>query len=117
MRTAVLPVAIALGLVVFGCTSPVAPPANNAAKTAPTGLQVGVAGNATPLIAPESTLHLWATVTYADGRTSDVTNAAGWQSSNPVVGTVSREGVVTAAAEGAADFIATYGQLSGTLRV
>jgi hypothetical protein len=46
----------------------------------------------------------------------DVTNAALWQSSDPVIAPVSPSGVLTAAAEGAVDVKATYAGQSGTLR-
>ena len=80
-----------------------------------TGVVVGTAGNAMTVIAPGGKLQLFAQAQNSDGSTTDVTNAALWQSSNPVVATVSPGGIVTAAAEGEADFSATYQSKSGSI--
>ena len=95
--------------------------------TAPTGettassgpavgtVQVGTAGDRSSALRPGETLQLWAQAKYADGTTSDVTNVAVWQSSNPVVATVSNQGVLTAALEGPVDILATYQKVPGSL--
>ena len=72
---------------------------NPSTHSAVVTLRVGVAGNVAPTIAPGERLQLWAAATYADGASGDVTNAALWQSSNPAVATVSREGLLSAAAD------------------
>ena len=89
---------------------------NPSKHSAVVALRVGVAGNAAPTIAPGGRLQLWAAATYADGASGDVTNAALWQSSNPAVATVSREGLLSAAAEGTVDVKATIDRISGSLR-
>ena len=60
-------------------------------------VQVGVAGNAEPTFELGQTKQFWALASYSDGATNDVTNSASWQTSNPVVATVSSTGLVTAA--------------------
>src|SRR5689334_5765536 len=76
---------------------------------------VGAAGDRPATLKPGDTLQLFAQAKYSDGTTSDVTNVASWQSSNPVIATVSNQGLLTAAAEGAVDISATYQALPGTL--
>jgi hypothetical protein len=97
---------------------------NSPAPTQPTvttpavtvsSVQVGVAGNVPATLAPGDKLQLFAQALNSDGSTSDVTNVALWQSSNPVVATVGSGGVLTAAAEGALDVSATYQTRSGSL--
>jgi hypothetical protein len=78
-------------------------------------IAVGTAGNAAPAISPGDKLQLFAQATNSDGSVSDVTNLALWQSSNPVVGTVSPTGLLTAAAEGTLDVSASYSGRSGSL--
>jgi len=80
-----------------------------------TSVQVGTAGNAATTVAPGDKLQLFAQASSSDGSVADVTNLAVWQSSNPVVATVSPTGLVTAAAEGAVDINATYQSKSGSL--
>ena len=92
--------------------SPTAPTAQSGVTT----VTVGVTGNAAPVLAPQDKLQLWALATRADGKTEDVTNTAIWQSSNPAVATVSREGVLSAAAEGIVDVKASVDQVFGSLR-
>lgn len=79
-------------------------------------VSVGTAGNAAATISPGDKLQLFAQATNSDGSVSDVTNIALWQSSNPVVGTVSPTGLLTAAAEGAVDVSAWSSGRSGSLR-
>jgi hypothetical protein len=79
-------------------------------------ITVGVAGNAAPVLAPGSMLQLWAVANYTDKSSRDVTNTATWQSSNPAIATLSRDGVLTAAAEGAVDVVAAVERISGSLR-
>ena len=81
-----------------------------------TNVQVGTAGNTSTTLSPGEAKQLWAVAKYSDNTTSDVTNVALWQSSNPTVATVSSGGVLTAAAEGAIDVMATYESVRGTLR-
>jgi len=76
---------------------------------------VGVAGDAAPAVAPGGRLQLWAVAHYIDQSTVDVTNTATWQSSNPSVATISRDGILTAASEGAVDVVAAVSGVSGTL--
>lgn len=96
-----------------GSSGPSAPTPSGPAVTA---VQVGVAGNAAPMLAPGESKQLFALANGSDGSTQDITNLATWQSSNPVVATVSSGGVLTAAAEGALDVSATYKGVRGILR-
>jgi hypothetical protein len=93
-------------------TQPVTPPAPTVTVSS---ISVGTAGNAAPAISPGDKLQLFAQATSSDGSVSDVTNLALWQSSNPVVGTVSPTGLLTAAAEGTVDVSASYSGRSGSL--
>jgi hypothetical protein len=68
------------------------------------------------MLAPGETKQLFAVATRTDGTTIDVTNLATWQSSNPVVATVGPSGLLSAAAEGTVDIMATYSNVRGTLR-
>jgi hypothetical protein len=77
-------------------------------------VQVGAAGDRSPTLTPGETRQLWALAKYADGTTSDVTTIALWQSSNPVVATVSNQGVLSAASEGSVDVMATYQKVPGS---
>jgi ABC-type molybdate transport system substrate-binding protein len=58
-----------------------------------------------------------ATVTRADGTTSNVSTRADWQSSDTAVVRVSAVGLVTALAYGAADVTATYQSATNTMSV
>jgi hypothetical protein len=80
-----------------------------------TSVQVGAAGNASTTLPPGQTLQLWALAKYSDGTSTDVTNVAVWQSSNPVVATVSSEGTLRTAAEGQVDVIAIFQKVQGAL--
>ncbi len=91
-------------------------------KTTPTSpggtvssVQVGVVGNGSTTLAPGETRQLFATANASSG-TTDVTNLATWQSSNPSLATVSPSGLLTAAAEGTVDVFATYSSVRGSLR-
>jgi Bacterial Ig-like domain (group 2) len=104
-----------------GSPAPTQPtqPTQPATPAAPTvtvsSITVGTAGNAAPAISPGDKLQLFAQAINSDGSVTDVTNLAVWQSSNPVVGTVSPTGLLTAAAEGAVDVSASYSSRSGSL--
>jgi Bacterial Ig-like domain (group 2) len=103
---------VALVLVAGGCGST---PSTPASPTGTTSVAVGVSGNAPANLAPGETRQLFATATRRDGTTSDVTNLATWQSSNPAIATVSPSGVLAAAAEGSIDVFATYENVRGSL--
>jgi hypothetical protein len=94
-----------------------AAPAKTESSIGPTvsSVLVGTAGDRPPTLRPGETLQLFAQAKYADGTTSDVTNVALWQSSNPVIATVSSQGVLTGAAEGAVDVSAIYQTVAGSL--
>jgi hypothetical protein len=92
-------------------TPPAAPPPGVTVAS----VQVGTAGNASTTVAPGDKLQLFAQAVNSDGSVADVTNVALWQSSNPVVATVSPAGLVTAAAEGSLDISASYASRSGSL--
>jgi hypothetical protein len=92
------------------------PPTPPPAAVTVTSVVVGVAGAAPAVLAPGDKLQLFAQATSSDGTTTDATNIATWQSSNPVVATVSSGGVLTAFAEGELDVSATYQNRSGSLR-
>jgi len=92
-----------------------APPTTPAVTV--TSMQVGVAGNRPGALPPGQSLQLWALANYSDGTTADVTNTALWQSSNPVVATVSPSGLLTAAAAGLVDATATVQQQSGVVHI
>ena len=82
-----------------------------------TAVQVGTAGNAPAVVAPGTTLQLWATATSSDGTTTDITNVAVWRSSSPERATVSNIGLLSAAAEGAIDVLATHQNVTGSLQL
>src|SRR4051812_26647738 len=112
----------ALLLAVSGCggsspapTQPTTPAAPTPAPVTVTEVRVGTAGNAATVVAPGVTLQLFAQAVNSDGTVIDVTNVALWQSSNPIVATVSAGGLLTAAAEGALDVSASYSNKSGSL--
>jgi len=80
-------------------------------------MKVGTAGNiATPLV-PGETRQLWAVATAADGSTSDVSNVAVWQSSDPSIASISTTGLLKAAIEGAVNVSATYQKVTGSLEL
>ena len=81
-------------------TQPTSRAAPGPAPVTVADVRVGTAGNASPSLSPGQTLQLFAQATSSDGTSADVTNLAVWQSSNPVVATVSPTGLVTAAVEG-----------------
>jgi len=76
---------------------------------------VGVAGDAAPSVAPGGRLQVWAVARYSDQSTADVANTAEWQSSNPSLATISRDGILTAAGEGSVDVVAAMRGVSGSL--
>jgi hypothetical protein len=80
-----------------------------------TSVQVGAAGNASTVLPPGQTLQLWALAKYSDGTASDVTNLSVWQSSNPVVATVSSDGTLRTAGVGEVDVFAMYQKVQGGL--
>jgi len=82
-----------------------------------TSMKVGVAGNVTTPLTPGETRQLWAVATAADGATTDVTNVAIWQSSDPSIATVSATGVVKAAIEGTINVSATYLKVTGSMEI
>jgi len=59
---------------------------------------------------------LWAVAHYIDQSTADVTKPSVWQSSNPGLATISRDGILSAASEGAVDVVAPVSGVSGSLR-
>ena len=83
-------------------------PASPSRSASTTQVQVGVAGNGSATVAPGESRQLFATATNSNGTTTDVTSLAMWQSSNPVLGTVSAGGLLTGAAEGDVEVSATY---------
>lgn len=96
-------------------TQPTQPATPAAPTVTVSSITVGTAGNAAAAISPGDKLQLFAQAINSDGSVTDVTNLAVWQSSNPVVGTVSPTGLLTAAAEGAVDVSASYSSRSGSL--
>jgi hypothetical protein len=82
-----------------------------------TAIRVGVAGNAEAVFEPGQSKQLWALGTYSNGSEGDLTNRALWQTSNPVVATVSAAGVVSAAGFGGAAISASVDDTVGTLAV
>jgi Bacterial Ig-like domain (group 2)/Putative binding domain, N-terminal len=92
-------------------------PTNPSSRITVTTVTVGIAGNATPTIAPETKLQLWAVAAYSDGTSSDVTNTAQWKSSNPAIATISRDGLASATTEGAVDITATVESVAGSLHI
>ena len=92
---------------------PTAPPAPTITVTS---VVVGVAGQFPATVAPGEKLQLFAQATQSDGSVIDATNVAVWQSSNPVVATISNTGLLSAFAEGALDVSASYQGRTGSLR-
>jgi len=91
-------------------------PASPSRSASTTQVQLGVAGNGSATVAPGESRQLFATATNSNGTTTDVTSLAMWQSSNPVLATVSAGGLLTGAAEGDVEVSATYQSVRGTLR-
>src|SRR3954447_8612350 len=114
---------VALIITVDGCggapPAPTQPTTPTPAPITPAGtvasIRVGTAGNVPTTLSPGDTLQLFAQATNSDGTTADVTNLAVWQSSDPVVATVSPTGLLTAAIEGALDVSASYSGKSGSI--
>jgi hypothetical protein len=61
-----------------------------------------------------ATAQFTAIVTLSNGTTEDRTGSAAWQSSNPIVASVSAQGVVTALQDGEAQISATVGDVRGS---
>jgi hypothetical protein len=78
-------------------------------------VEVGTVGNSPATVSPGETKQLWAVAKYSNATSSDVTNVALWQSSNPTVATVSSGGLLSAAIEGTIDVMATYNGVQGAL--
>lgn len=93
-----------------------ASPATPAGPTL-TGIRVGVLGDAEPSFQASQTKQLWALGSYSDGSTQDLTNVALWQTSNPVVATVSPTGLLSTGAFGGAAIDATVRGIVGTLGI
>jgi len=111
---------LAAAIFLCGCGNASSPAAasrtsTSSAASTVTSVTVGVAGDAAPVLAPGSQLQLWAVAHYSDQSSADVTNTATWQSSNPSLATISRDGVLTAASEGAVDVVAALSGVSGSL--
>lgn len=64
-----------------------------------------------------STLQLTATANYSDGSSQNVTNQAGWSSSNTNSATVSSSGVVTGVASGSPIITASFSGKSGQITI
>ena len=96
---------------------PTAPQPPAPAAPAVTAVTVGTAGNVPAVLAPGTTLQLWATAATADGASTDITNTALWRSSNPERATVSNTGLLSAAAEGTVDISATHQSVGGSLHL
>ncbi len=94
-----------------GSSGPTAPTSDSPAQS----VEVGVAGGGEAVVAPGGTLQLWARTHDKDGGTTDVTNVAIWQSSDPSVAIVAPGGLVRVAKVGAATISATFSKYSGTL--
>src|SRR5262245_54280937 len=92
--------------------APTPPPA----PAGPAAITVGTAGNVESALAPGTTLQLWATARAVDGTTTDVTNVAVWQSSDPSVASVSPAGLLRATLEGSVTISAVYQQVTGSLK-
>jgi hypothetical protein len=97
-------------------TQPTVPPTPVPPPVTVSSVVVGVAGQLPAVLAPGDKLQLFAQATNSDGTTTDATNTAIWQSSNPTLATVSSGGLLTAFAEGALDVTATYQNRSGSIR-
>jgi hypothetical protein len=121
LRIAAFFCAITTSLILAACSDSgsrtVPATAPSAAPNAFTSMKVGTAGNVTTALLPGETRQLWAVASTTDGATTDVTNVAIWQSSNPAIATVSADGVVKAAVEGTVSVSATYQKVSGSLEV
>jgi hypothetical protein len=91
-------------------TAPTPPP-----FVGPTAVTLGTAGNLPATLAPGASLQLWATARASDGTTTDVTNIAVWQSSDPAMASVSSTGLLRANLEGTVTVSAVYQQVTGTL--
>jgi hypothetical protein len=90
--------------------------ARNGSPTAPstaTVAAVAVTGGSTTA----ASFQLTAVARMSDGTSRDVTSAAAWESSNPVVAVVSSTGMVTVVGSGELDVRATYQNVVGSMHL
>src|SRR3954465_11934685 len=88
------------------CGSPSSSPASTSPSAAPIGLKIIGAANSRIVVG--DTAQFTAMATLGNGTTANVTNDAGWTTSDATIFAVARGGKVTALKEGSADIRATY---------
>lgn len=91
-------------------------PQNGTPPKPPTVTSVSVTGQ-TAFTAIDQNAQFTATAHLSDNTTSNVTNTASWQSSNPLIASVSSSGVVTTRGAGTATISATAQAIIGTLPI
>jgi hypothetical protein len=111
IRVAAHTVLVALAVACGG--GPTAPSSDSPARS----VEIGVGGGGDAVLAPGGSLQLWARTQDKDGGTTDITNVAIWQSSDPTVATVAPGGIVRASKVGPLTISATFGKLSASLPV
>jgi hypothetical protein len=87
-------------------------PASPTAPSTATVTAVVITGESTA-----ASFQLTATARMSDGTERDVTSAAAWESSNPVVAAVSSTGMVTVVGTGELDVRATYQKVTGLMHL
>ena len=93
-------------VVAVACGSSSSSPLTSPSTAAPTALRIIGALNSRIVVG--DTAQFTAMATLSNGATADVTNDAGWTTSDPTIFAVARGGKVTAIKEGSADIRATY---------
>lgn len=115
--TASLFLALAAGI---GCSGSSTTAENGTGGATPTDDGKAIAGiDVTPnkdTLSKGSTLQLFGTVRRADGTTADITKErdAVWNTSDPTVATVTKDGLVTAQKEGMVEITVEYKGVKGT---
>lgn len=113
-RSRINAIAIVVAFACAGCGRRSSP--TPAAPTPPTSAAVAaVAVTGSP--ATTDTFQLTAIARFTDGTALDVTSAAGWESSNTAIATVSATGLVAIHGTGDVDLLATYQAVTGSTQL
>jgi hypothetical protein len=102
------PVLLLAGIVTVACHSSTTPtPTATTTTTTTTILSLAVSGSST-LTGLRARSQMSAIITNTDGTTQDVTKTSIWQASDPSVGAISADGVLTTVAPGSVHLSAAY---------
>ena len=103
-----------------GCSADVTPgEATTAERSAVTGVTLKSIAltPAAPSLYVDAKQQLTATGSYSDGSTSDITQTVDWSSNNPVIASVSNQGLVTGVSKGSVTVSAQLGSVKGKVTV